>query len=147
MAGASADSLELRGFGFEDYEAAIELWKRCPGVGLSSADGKPEIATFLEKNPGLCFAAWAEGRLAGTSLCGSDGRRGYLYHVAVDPARRGRGIGRALAEASLAGLSRAGIKKCHLFVLADNEAGSAFWRAIGWTGRDDIYVFSKDVVV
>jgi len=132
----------IKAFGPADYDAAIDLWKRCPGVGLSSADEREAIAAFLEKNPGLSFASWEGEVLAGTSLCGSDGRRGYLYHVAVDPAYRRRGIGSSLAKASLAALSATGIRKCHLFVLADNESGAAFWSAAGWASRGDIAVFS-----
>jgi ribosomal protein S18 acetylase RimI-like enzyme len=83
--------------------------------------------------------------LVGTSLCGSDGRRGYLYHVAVDPEFRRRGIGATLASSSLEALRASGVRKCHLFVLADNVDGAAFWRAAGWTARGDIAVFSKEV--
>jgi ribosomal protein S18 acetylase RimI-like enzyme len=132
-------------FGMDDYDAALALWKRCPGVGLSSADEPGPMGAFLVANPGLSFAAWEGERLVGTSLCGSDGRRGYLYHVAVDPEYRRRGIGSLLASASLAALATTGIKKCHLFVLADNESGAAFWRVAGWTPRGDIAVFSKSV--
>jgi N-acetylglutamate synthase len=135
----------IRVFRAEDYDAALSLWKRCPGVGLSSADERAPLTIFLEKNPGLSFAAWEGGILVGTSLCGSDGRRGYLYHVAVDPGMRRRGIGKALAMASLEALAATGVFKCHLFVLADNESGSAFWRAAGWTPRGDIAVFSKSL--
>jgi ribosomal protein S18 acetylase RimI-like enzyme len=139
------EGVEKRPFGMADYEAALALWKRCPGVGLSSADESGPIGAFLERNSGLSFAAWAGGSLVGTSLCGSDGRRGYLYHVAVDPGYRRRGIGALLASASLGALAETGVMKCHLFVLADNESGAAFWRAAGWTPRGDIAVFSKTV--
>jgi ribosomal protein S18 acetylase RimI-like enzyme len=136
--------IELRPFVLEDHAQALELWKRCPGIGLSSADEREAIAGFLSRNPGLSFAAWRGRDLVGTSLCGSDGRRGYLYHLAVDPAERRRGLGSSLASASLGALASTGIRKCHLFVLADNEAGAAFWRAAGWTPRGDIAVFSKE---
>ncbi len=139
------EGIEIRAFGLSDYDEAIALWRRCPGVGLSSADERLPLSAFIERNPGLSFAAWSEASLIGTSLCGSDGRRGYLYHVAVDPTFRGRGLGRVLAEASLGALAAAGVRKCHLFVLADNEAGAAFWRAVGWTPRGDIAVYSKNI--
>jgi ribosomal protein S18 acetylase RimI-like enzyme len=137
--------IEARSFRIEDYGPALELWKRCPGVGLSSADERDAVGAFIERNPGLSFAAWERERLVGTCLCGSDGRRGYLYHLAVDSGCRRRGIGAALASASLEALAATGIRKCHLFVLADNEAGAAFWAALGWKLRDDLAVYSKDV--
>jgi N-acetylglutamate synthase len=139
------DSIDLRAFVAADYASAIALWKRCPGVGLSSADEEAPIRRFLERNAGLSFAAWAGESLVGSSLCGSDGRRGYLYHVAVDPAYRRRGIGSRLSSSSLVALAASGIEKCHLFVLADNETGASFWRDAGWTRRGEIVVFSKNV--
>jgi N-acetylglutamate synthase len=143
VSAGAVGGVELRAFGMADYGDALALWKRCPGVGLSPADEPGPLGAFLVRNPGLSFAAWEGGRLVGTSLCGSDGRRGYLYHVAVDPACRRRGIGALLASASLDSLAATGVMKCHLFVLADNESGAAFWRAAGWTPRGDIAVFSK----
>jgi ribosomal protein S18 acetylase RimI-like enzyme len=145
MADMPIEGIVLSEFAMKDYDAAIALWRQCPGIGLSPADERPDISAFLGRNPGLSFAAWSGESLVGTSLCGSDGRRGYLYHVAVEPGRRGLGIGRALVEASLAALSAAGIRKCHLFVLASNESGAGFWRAVGWFKREDISVFSRDI--
>ncbi|HRY53764.1 MAG TPA: GNAT family N-acetyltransferase [Spirochaetia bacterium] len=136
--------IEIGSFGIEDYEAALELWKRTPGMGLSSADERGPLGAFLERNPRLSFAARSGGLLVGTVLCGTDGRRGFLYHLAVDPEFRRRGLGSELAAASLAALKARGIDKCHLFVLAGNGAGAAFWAKAGWTLREDILTFSKN---
>jgi ribosomal protein S18 acetylase RimI-like enzyme len=136
--------VSIEGFRAEDYDEALSLWKRTPGMGLSAADERGPLASFLERNPGLSFAAWAGGGLVGTVLCGTDGRRGFLYHLAVDPAYRRRGLGSELASRSLAALRAAGIDKCHLFVLAGNGAGAAFWDRAGWTLREDILTFSKN---
>jgi N-acetylglutamate synthase len=138
-------SIDLRAFHARDHASAIALWRRCPGVGLSSADEEGPIRGFLERNPGLSFAAWAGESLVGSSLCGSDGRRGYLYHVAVDPDYRRQGIGSRLFSASLGALAATGVKKCHLFVVEGNDLGAAFWRGVGWTRRGDIIVFSKEI--
>lgn len=80
----------------EDYDEAYTLWQNCPGIGLSDADSRCAIQRFLERNPGLNFIARQEGTLIGTCLCGSDGRRGYLYHLAVARPRGGRGSVRRL---------------------------------------------------
>ena len=130
-----------------DYEAALDLWNRCEGIGLSDADEPQAIARFLEKNRGLCFVARAEGRLVGTCLCGSDGRRGYLYHLAVDPLLRGMGIGKSLAARALDELRKQDIHKCHIMVYGKNESGLAFWKRCGWVTRPEIELMSFDVMV
>lgn len=140
-------SVELREFVAADYEAALALWKRCEGIGLSDADQPCAIKRFLEHNPGLSFVAIQKGLLVGTSLCGQDGRRGYLYHLAVDPERRRLGTGRQLALASLEALKAAGIQKCHIFVYRDNENGKAFWQSFGWKLRPEIELLSYDVEI
>jgi len=129
----------------EDYDEIIALWRACPGLGLSGADSRDSLKRFLARNPGLSLVCREQGRIVATSLCGHDGRRGFLYHVAVNPHRRGRGLGRRLVESCLQRLAREGIEKCHLFVFADNREGRDFWDVLGWTRRDDLVVFSRDL--
>ena len=103
------------------------------------------MARFLARNPGLSFVAEEEGRIVGAVLCGNDGRRGFLHHLAVEKDRRRSGIGRDLVERCLSALAAAGFRKCHLFVLADNIEGQRFWRKIGWEERTTLKVMSRDV--
>ena len=48
---------------------------------------------------------------------------------------RGRGIGRRLAEASLAFLRRQGYEKVVIYVLAHNDGGLAYYRGLGFEAR------------
>lgn len=131
----------------DDYPEMIGMWKNTPGIGISRADSESGIRGFLLRNPGLSWCYKDGGRIVGTSLCGQDGRRGYIYHTAVLPEYRGRGIGSMLVRKSLEQLKSAGIDKCHIFVFRDNEPGNAFWSATGWTRRNDILVYSRDIPV
>ena len=132
-------------FGFADYDDAVALWQATEGMGLSAADAPERIAAYLARNPGMSFTAREDGLLVGAVLCGHDGRRGYLHHLAVRADRRGQGIGSELARRALEALAAAGIDKCHLFVIRDNQAGAAFWRKVGWVERDDILMMSKNI--
>ena len=135
----------IRKMQIADYEQALALWERTPGMGISAADEKDEIQKFLKKNSSLCYAAFAEDVLVGTILCGEDGRRGYLYHLAVDVNYQKSGIGKSLVQKSLQALQELGIQKCHLFVIADNTSGISFWEHTGWEVRNDIEVMSIDL--
>jgi ribosomal protein S18 acetylase RimI-like enzyme len=127
-----------------DLDEVLALWERSEGIGLSpDADSRVGLCAFLERNPGLSFVACAGGPVVGAVLCGQDGRRGYLYHLAVSPPARRWGIARALVQCSLDGLRRLGIRKCHLFVFEDNGAGIEFWRKIGWHDRTDLKIMSR----
>ena len=86
-------AVEIRIMKSNDYSDAVDLWKSLPGLGLSSADEQSAIDLFLSKNPVTCFVALDESKIIGTVLGGSDGRRGYLYHLAVHKGKRTRFIG------------------------------------------------------
>jgi putative acetyltransferase len=127
-----------------DYDAAFALWQQTEGIGLSAADSREGIDAYLARNPGLSLVAREDGRLVGTCLCGHDGRRGYLHHLAIVPTHRDRGLGRRLVQSCLERLAALGIDKCHAFLRADNSAGLAFWRAVGWQERMDVKLVSKE---
>lgn len=129
----------------DDYSQAYALWQRCEGIGLSSADSECAITTFLLRNPGMSFTARLDGGLVGTALCGTDGRRGFLYHLAVDPTHRREGIGMELASRCLRALKAEGIGKCHIMVFKENQDGRKFWEKTGWKLRSDLVLMSAEL--
>lgn len=128
------------------YDQVTALWRRCEGLGLSSADEAEEIDGYLRRNPGLSLVASHEGEIIGTILCGHDGRRGYIHHLAVDQRYRRQSIGRKLVSQALELLRDQGIRKCHLFVFANNKPAMKFWRALGFTDRIELSIMSKIIV-
>ncbi len=136
-------SIEIAPLTIAAYDDVLALWRQCEGIGLSEADSRESIQAYLQRNPGMSFLATADGDLVGAVLCGHDGRRGYVHHLAVHPRFRRRGIGRQLVDQCLRALQQAGIQKCHLFIFNLNRDGIAFWKDVGWTPRSDNSVISK----
>jgi len=135
---------EIREMTAQDYEEVARLWRNTEGIGLDDGtDTREGIAAYLARNPGLSYVARHEGRVVGAVLCGHDGRRGYLHHLAVAQAHRQNGIGRALVEACLVKLGSIGIQKRNIFLFSDNEPGEEFWKHIGWNERGDLKVLQK----
>lgn len=134
--------IELREFTPADYDAAIALWAETEGIVLRDVDARGPVLEYLARNRGLSVVALDNGAVVGAVLCGTDGRRGYLQHLAVAGSHRRRGVGRALAERCLAALSERGIDKCHLMVLPANTAARAFWQRLGWRERPDVLIMS-----
>ncbi len=141
----SLDTIRIRPFEIGDHAAAIRLWQATEGIGLSESDSPENIAAYLKRNANMSFVAVSQERLIGAVLCGTDGRRGYLHHLAVDPTYRGRRIGRELVRHCLAALQRAGLPKCHLFLFRANRSGRSFWEHIGWSLRSDLDVVSIEL--
>ncbi len=138
-------SIEFREMTPDDYAEVIDLWQKSPGIGLSSADSKENIARYLKRNPGLSFTARDGHRIVGAVLCGHDGRRGYIHHLAVSAAYQKQGIGHALAEKCLHALQQIDIRKCHIFVYTDNHQAITFWSNSGWVERVELVLMSKDI--
>ncbi len=137
--------LETREMTAGDYDEVFRLWESAEGVGLTDADSKEGVETYLNRNPGLSLVACQEGQIVGAILGGHDGRRGYLHHLAVAQKHRRQGVGSALVRECLARLAASGIHKCHAWVYQKNEEAQAFWRKIGWSHRDDLVVVSREV--
>ena len=136
----------IRRMRIEDYDEVYALWLRTPGMGLNTTDESREgIARYLARNPATSFVVLENGRVVGVIMAGHDGRRGYIYHTAVDAAYRGRGIAKRLTEHALAALEAEGIHKAALVAFARNESGNAFWAHMGFTERDDLVYRNRSI--
>lgn len=126
-----------------DYDEVIAFWRGQEGIGLNESDSHEQIARFLEHNPGMSLVVRDGRQLVGAVLSGHDGRRGYLYHLAVDPAYRQQGLGRQIVARCLREFHRLGLHKCNINVFGANDAGQAFWKRIGFAGRQDLLPMQK----
>jgi N-acetylglutamate synthase len=134
---------EILSLNMKYYEDVLALWNHCDGVGLSETDSPENIRSYLDRNPEMSFVVEVDGKIVGAILGGHDGRRGYIYHLAIDSRWRRQGIARKLVEKCLTALRAAGICKTHIFIFNTNDTGIAFWKAIGWSERSDVSVVSK----
>ena len=129
----------IREMKLEDYGNVFALWKTIKGFGIRSVDDSREgIERFLKWNPGLSVVAEEEGKIVGAILCGSDGRRGCLYHVCVHKDYRRQGIGKTMVIWCMEKLKELQINKVSLIAFTQNDVGNAFWKEIGWTKREDL---------
>ena len=117
----------------EDCLHAIQLWESIDkGIHLGPSDAQTEIAKKLQRDPDLFLVAEADGDLIGTVIGGYDGRRGFIYHLAVSQEHRGKGIGSRLMDEVEARLRNKGCIRCYLFVTADNEEAMRYYEKRGW---------------
>ena len=125
-------NLDTREFFTDDYDAAIRLWRRVEGLEIAEGDDREGLAQFLKRNRGLSRVAIDGAAIVGVALCGHDGRRGHVYHLAVDPAYQRCGLGKRLLDECLNGLRSAGVKRVIIMVADDNQRGAEFWKRQGW---------------
>lgn len=138
--------MEIVEMKISNYEDIFILWTSTPGMGLRNLDDSKEgIDKFLRRNPTTNFIAEEDGKIVGSILCGHDGRRGYIYHTAVDMRYRGKGIGKNLVKSVINALKREGINKAALVVFTNNEVGNGFWRSMGWEKREDLNYYNLSI--
>lgn len=86
----------------------------------------------LDRGDGLFWVGEQGERLVATVLAGYDGVRGWIYHLAVAPDLRRRGVARAMMAEAEAGLRTQGCPKINLQVRHSNREVVAFYRSIGY---------------
>ncbi|MGO1297838.1 MAG: GNAT family N-acetyltransferase [Vibrio sp.] len=125
-----------------DYDLVRRLWLNTEGMSIKDADSRDSIAHYLARNSGLSFVAECQHDIAGAILVGTDGRRGYVQHLAVSPYYRKQTLGRRLLEHAIEALAKMGISKTHLFVLNENANAQQFYEHMDWFPRDEVRMYS-----
>jgi GNAT superfamily N-acetyltransferase len=137
--------LRLREFTMADYEAVDELWRRA-GLWMRPSDGRDQVALKLERDPDLFLVACADEGLVGVAMGGWDGRRAYIYHLAVDPRWQRRGVAGRLLDCLEARFRAKGALKAKLQIVAGNDVSAAFFAARGYALEADILPWGRELV-
>ena len=132
-------AIRLCEFNIADYEAVYAIWQNAGhGIGIGRSDTREEIAKKLQHDPDLFLGAqedkipWTPPRIIGTVIGGYDGRRGLIYHLAVEDPYRGRGIAKILMDEIERRLIEKGCLKAYLLVLRGERETVEFYEHRGW---------------
>ena len=128
--------LDIRAYRPGDQDAVIALWRACELLRPWNDPGS-DIALCVATPASNLFVATADGEdsIAGlwaTIMCGSDGHRGWLYYLAVDPGRRHGGVARGMVRYAEDWLAGQGIGKVELMIRPENDAVRAFYERVGY---------------
>ena len=128
---STATEPRLREFAMADFQAVEKLWRRA-GLWMRPSDGAEQVALKLTRDPDLFVVACAGERVVGVAMGGWDGRRAYIYHLAVDPRWRRRGLANRLMNELEERFRAKGALKAKLQIMAGNDASTAFFAARGY---------------
>lgn len=123
--------VHVRAFAPEDEDGVARLWSEVFPDDPPRNDPRAMIARKLDRDRELFWVA-IDGDVVGAVVAGYDGVRGWLYHLAVAPAHRKRGIATALVEQAVESLRALGCVKVNLQVRRGNEGVLGFYEALGW---------------
>ncbi len=124
-----------------DIPAIVALWDRCeltrpwnePHADIARARQGPSSALLVGRDRQTIVA---------TVMVGHDGHRGNVYYVAVDPAHRKAGHGRAIIGAAENWLRERGIEKLQLMVRPGNTHAQAFYETLDYEEQERV-IYAK----
>lgn len=131
----------IRQFEHNDEDAVVDLWSRC-GLLRPWNDPNKDIARKLRVQRELFLVGTVDEVVVATVMAGYDGHRGWLNYLAVDPARRRRGLGQELMAEAQRRLEGLGCSKLNLQVRRENVEAIAFYERIGFS-EDAVVSFGK----
>jgi len=131
----------IKKFSMKYYDDVIQIWKTS-GISVGSSDEREEIRRVLHKNPGLFLVGLIDKKVIAVVIGASDGRRGYVHHLAVSPDYQNKGYGRKIMEELHERFRNLNVHKVHLFIEKYNEDVINFYKKLGWEIRDDLIMMS-----
>ncbi|MBP8276054.1 MAG: GNAT family acetyltransferase [Propionivibrio sp.] len=131
--------MEIREFRLSDYEEVIALWDKA-GLLASRSDERNEIEKKLERDPDLFLVGIDAEAIVAAVMGGYDGRRGWVYHLAVDPTLHASGLGTQLLEELESRLRAKGCIKINLLVERENAGVRDFYARRGYAVDDLIFM-------
>ena len=139
--------IHIREFRFPaDYQEVYDLWCSIErGVHVGRSDSLAEIGKKIARDPDLFLVAECDNKIIGSVIGGYDGRRGLIYHLAVNETFRGQGIGSRLMDEVEARLRAKGCLKCYLLVIEDNHDAETYYQNRGWQHMHDVHLFGKSL--
>jgi ribosomal protein S18 acetylase RimI-like enzyme len=117
--------------GASDETTVIALWQVCE-LTRPWNDPHDDFRRAIEgATPCVLVARGAGGAVEASAMVGSDGHRGWVYYLAVDPAKRSAGLGKAMMKAAEDWLRQRGISRVRLMVRTGNPA-TGFYQRLGY---------------
>ena len=133
--------IEIRTYRDSDESALIRLWQACDLVRPWNHP-QADIARKCADSPALFFVGYDDAELIASCMAGYDGHRGWIYYLAVDPARQRQGVAGKMLRHAEASLRALGCPKIDLMVRKGNDSVIGFYKRSGYAD-DPVVVLSK----
>jgi ribosomal protein S18 acetylase RimI-like enzyme len=137
-------SFVMRDFRIEDYDQVIELWRSC-GLPFRAdgRDGRERIAKEIEKPMALFLIAEFRGKIVGTLLGTTDGRKGWINRLTVAPEHQHQGLGSKMLEEMEARFADRGLEVFACLIEDYNGESKVFFAERGYKDDPNVHYYSK----
>ena len=136
--------MRIRPFHADDEAAVVALWERC-GLTRPWNDPRKDIARKLTVQPELFLVGEIDSEVVASIMAGYEGHRGWVNYLAVSPALRRKGLGKALMQEVEQRLLARGCPKINMQVRSSNTEAIAFYRRLGYA-TDEAVALGKRLI-
>jgi ribosomal protein S18 acetylase RimI-like enzyme len=114
-----------------DRGAAVAIWE---AVGLTRPWNSPadDFDRAVAGPTSTVLGTFDADELVATVMVGHDGHRGWVYYLAVRPAKQGKGLGSRLMADAESWLRERDVVKLNLMVRHSNSDALQFYRRLGY---------------
>jgi len=136
--------MKIHSLTIADYDQIVALWNlaRLP-FKPSGRDRKGVVQAQMAENPDFFLGAFEDGRLVGVVVATSDGRKGWINRLAVDPDFRRMGVAEKLISEAEKVLHKHGLRMYCALIDDDNKVSKQLFKKCGYKEHRDIVYFRK----
>jgi ribosomal protein S18 acetylase RimI-like enzyme len=135
-------SMRIREFSMRDFAAVTRLWLRSE-IKASLGDRRRNLALKLERDPDLFLVAEQDAEIVGSIIGAWDGRRGWVYHLAVDPRFHRKHIASRMLQEVEGRMRKKGVLKVNAMVYPWNAPSLSLFEKRGYKKQDDMVMMGK----
>jgi len=134
--------MKIKEFSTKDFTAVSQLWRRS-GFEIRPGDSKEELRRKLERDPDLFLVAEEDAKIVGAVIGAWDGRRAWIYHLAVDPRFRRKHIASKMLQEVERRMREKGVPKVNAQVFLWNAPSLNLFESLGYKKQSDLVQMGK----
>lgn len=137
--------MKLRLMKPKDFDLIYNLWKEAELIVEDYQTEKEEALLMIKLNPQACLVICEGEKILGSIFGTFNGRRAWIYHLAIHPKYQKQGLGSLLLEKSLSALKKLGAKRLQLWVRKDNLKVLEFYQKQGFIQLNYLLPMGKNL--
>ena len=136
--------MKIRRLTASDYDQLVALWQK---AGLpfkpEGRERRDALEAEMAANPSFFLGAFEDNLLTGVVIASSDGRRGWINRLAVDPKCRRTGVAKAFITEAEKSLRMHGLRIFCALIEDSNVGSLKLFEKCGYKVHRDILYLSK----
>lgn len=145
MKNLKAKNIFIRKVTLKDFPNILSLWKKS---GLEISNEEKELLSMektIKLNPRSCLVLVNDQKIIGSVFGAFDGRRGWIYHLAIHPDFQQNGYGSLLLQKTEKALKKLGVHRIHLGLLYKSLGIFPFYEKYGYEVVNDAIWLGKNI--